>query len=108
MDSISEQEKQDVRELLALIYGEQALKWNINLKVLQLFGELLQSSERCSRYMDKVPRPYYFGRPIKWVSKQVRQAVIRHLKNDGKHYLICLRAAGLSRKTDFVMAERGL
>lgn len=108
MDSISEQEKQDIRELLATIFGDDALTWNINLRVLQLFGELLQSSGRCSRYMDKVPRPYYFGSSIKWASKQVRTAVIRHLRNGGRHYLICLRAAGLSRKTDFVLASRGL
>lgn len=92
---------------MSVIYGDQAFKWDINLKFLELFGELLQSSDVCSRYMDRVPRPFYFGNAIKWISKQARQAVIRHLNNGGKHYLICLRAVGLSRKTDFIMASRG-
>jgi len=108
VDTITEKEKSEFREFLSVIYGEQAKSWNINLKVLELFGQLIQSSDSCSRYMDMVPRPFVVGSIIKWASKQARDAVIRHLKNGGKHYLICLRAAGLSRKTDFIMASRGL
>ncbi len=108
MDLITEQEKDEFREFLSVIYGEQAKSWNINLKVLVLFGELIQSSDVCSHYMDMVPRLFVVGSIIKWASKQARNAIIRHLKNGGKHYLICLRTVGLSRKTDFVMASRGL
>lgn len=108
MDPITEQEKNEFREFLSVIYGNQAKSWNINLKVLELFGQLIQSSELCSRYMDMVPRPFVVGNVIKWASKQVRDAIIRHLKNGDKHYLICLRAAGLSRKTEFIMASQGL
>ncbi len=93
MEPITEQEKNDFREFLSTIYGPQTKNWNINLKVLELFGELLQSSESCSRYMDMVPRSFVAGSVIKWASKQARDAIIRHLKNGGKHYLICLRAA---------------
>lgn len=107
MDAITEQEKKDIRAFLVTIYGEQARKWDINFRVLELFGELLQSSDTCSKYMDSVPRPYYFGNTIKWASKQVRQAIVRHLKKGGKQYLVCLRAAGLSKKSDFVIAASG-
>lgn len=108
MEPLTEQEKNEFREFLSIIYGNQARSWNINLKVLKLFGELIQSSESCSRYMDMVPRPFIVGNVIKWASKQARDAVIRHLKNGGKHYLVCLRAAGLGLKTDFLMASQGL
>ncbi|MCU7858977.1 MAG: hypothetical protein KZQ86_03915, partial [Candidatus Thiodiazotropha sp. (ex Lucinoma kastoroae)] len=64
--------------------------------------------DSCSRYMDLVPRPFYFGNAIKRMSKQARNAIIRHLKNGGEHYLLCLRVTGLSMKTDFIMASRGL
>lgn len=105
MDTISEQEKNDFREFLSVIYGKQAKKWNINLKVLELFGRLLQSSESCSRYMDWVPRPFIAGNVIRWASRQARNAIIRHIKNGGRHYLLCLRARGLIFKHDFIMAS---
>lgn len=108
MEPITEQEKQDFSEFLSTIYGPQANSWNINLKVLELFGELLQSSESCSRYMDMVPRPFVAGNVIKWASKQARGAIIRHLKNGGKHYLVCLRAAGARMKPQFYLASQGL
>lgn len=108
MDSLTDQEKEEFRNFLETIFGSQAQKWNINLKVLEIFGELIESSEFCSRYMDMVPRPFIGGNPIRWTSRQARNAVIRHLKNGGEHYLICLRAAGLSRKVDIHMASMGL
>ncbi len=108
MESITEQEKNNFREFLSTIYGPQANNWNINPKVLKLFGELLQSSESCSRYMDMAPRPFVAGNVIKWTSKQARDAIIRHLKNGGKHYLICLRAAGARMKPQFYLASQGL
>jgi len=108
MEPITEQEKNEFREFLSVIYSDQTKSWNINLKVLELFGQLIQSSQSCSRYMDMAPRPFIVGNVIKWTSKQARNAIIRHLKNGGKHYLICLRAAGLSLKTDFIMASQGI
>lgn len=108
MDAITEQEKKDIQGFLATIYGNQALKWNVNIRVLELFGELLKASDSCSRYMDMIPRSYYAGNAIKWVSKQARQAVIRHLKNSGEHYLLCLRGVGVKHKSAIYMASLGL
>jgi len=107
MDLITEPEKEEFQNFISAIYGPQAMSWEINLKVSEIFGELIQSSDTCSRYMDTVPRPFIAGSAIKWGSKQARNAVIRHLKNGGKHYLICLRATGLSRRTDIEMASKG-
>ena len=88
MELLTEQEIEDFREFLSTIYGPQANRWNIDLNVLELFGDLVQSSESCSRYMDMVPRPFVAGNVIKWTSRQARGAIIRHLKNGGKHYLL--------------------
>jgi len=107
MDTLTDLEKKDIQGFLAIVYGDQALKWDINLNVLNLFGELLNSTESCSRYMDLVPRPFFVGNVIKWASKQARQAVIRHLKNAEKHYLICARGAGIRYKTAIYMASLG-
>lgn len=107
MDPVTKQEKNEFREFLSVIYGNQAKSWNVNLKVLELFGQLIQSSESCSRYMDMVPRPFVVGNIIKWASKQARGAIIRHLKNGGKHCLICLRVAGLRLKPKFILASQG-
>ncbi len=108
MEVLTEQEKIDFKGFLATIYGPQVNNWNVNIKVLELFGELLQSSESCSRYMDIVPRPFVVGNVIQWGSKQVRNLIIRHLKNGGEHYLICLRAAGARMKPRFILASQGL
>ena len=107
MELLTEQEVKDFREFLSTIYGPQANSWNINLKVLDLFGDLMQSSESCSRYMDMVPRPFVAGNVIKWTSRQARGAIIRHLKNGGKHYLLCLRAAGARMRSQFYLASQG-
>lgn len=107
MELLTEQEIKDFREFLSTIYGPQANSWNINLKVLELFGDLVQSSESCSRYMDMVPRPFVAGSVIKWTSRQARGAIMRHLKNGGKHYLLCLRAAGARMKSQFYLASQG-
>ena len=107
MEPVTEQEQSEFREILSVIYGLQANKWNINLNVLELFRELLLSSESCSRYMDMVPRPFGAGSAINWARRQARDAIIRHFKNGGEHYLICLRAPGLKMKTRFHLAAQG-
>ncbi len=76
MDFITEQEKSEFKKLLSTIYGAQVNSWNINMKVLKLFGELMQSSESCSRYIDFVPRPFVAGSVIKWANKQARGAEV--------------------------------
>ena len=44
MEQLTQQEKKDFQEILSTLFGDQALKWDINLKVLELFGELLENS----------------------------------------------------------------
>lgn len=107
MEAITDQEKADFRDILSIIFGPQAEKWQINLAVLELLGELMQSSDSCSRYMDMVPRPFAGGNVSRWASKQFREAIVRQLKNGGTHYLLCLRAIGLKMKSRFHLASQG-
>lgn len=107
MDSIDPAEERRFQELMEPIFGKQVFDWKINIRVLELFEKLIKSSAECSRQLDLVPRPFYFGSSIRWANKQARAAVRRALGNVGKHYLLCLRAAGLKMKTEFLIASRG-
>lgn len=41
--------------------------------------------------------------------KQVRQTLIRYLKTpEGQHYIVCMKTAALSMRSDFEMASLGL
>jgi len=108
MEKIDQPEQREFQDLMEPIFGSQVYGWTINIKVLELFEQLVATSSSCSKYMDMVPRPYYFGDSIKWISKQARNAVIRNMKLGGNHYLLCLRVAGLKMKHQFEMASRGL
>ncbi len=108
MEELTAEEKKEFQEILSHIYGDQAYTWNINIKVLELLEELLRKNEACSRYMDMIPRPFYIGNVLRWASKQARQAVVRHLKNGGKHYLLCTRGAAIGMRSKFQLASMGL
>jgi len=108
MEPISAEEKKQFQDFLSFLYGDQAYQWNINLPVLKLLEELLRKNDYCSQYMDKVPRPFYFGRAIRWISKQARQAVIKHLQVRNKSYYLCLKGAALSMKMKFQLASMGI
>ena len=59
--------------------------------------------------MDYVPRPLPPGRePIKWLTKQAREAFLRGLKEGKEQYVVCLKAAAYSMKFKFVEASMGL
>ncbi|VAW89895.1 hypothetical protein MNBD_GAMMA18-2307 [hydrothermal vent metagenome] len=86
MEPLTTEEKKEFQEILSYFYGDQAYNWNINMNVLKLLEELLRKNDSCSKYMDMVPRPFYFGNALKWASKQARNAILRHLKNKDKSY----------------------
>lgn len=107
MEPITEDEKKQFRELLVKIYGNQATRWAINKRVLELLGELIESSDYCSRYMDQVPRPHVLSGVKGWASRQFRNAFLRKVANADKHYFVCLRTVGLKMKSNFVLAGAG-
>lgn len=56
--------------------------------------------------MDLVPRPSGGGSAVKWGQKQVREFIIKRMKdNGGKHYVVCMKASAAAMKNDFYMAE---
>ncbi|MCF6211591.1 MAG: hypothetical protein L3J88_08755 [Gammaproteobacteria bacterium] len=108
MEPLTTEEKKEFQEILSYFYGDQAYNWNINMNVLELLEELLRKNDSCSKYMDMVPRPFYFGNTLKWGSKQARNAILRHLKNRDKSYYVCLKAAAIGMRTKFQTASMGL
>lgn len=108
MEPLTPDEKKEFQEILSYFYGDQAYNWNINMNVLKLLEELLRKSDSCSKYMDMVPRPFYFGNALKWASKQARKAILRHLKNKDKSYYLCLKGAAIGMRSKFQAASMGL
>ena len=91
MDHITEEEAQDMREILANFYGPQVQGWAITFETYETLGTLVTESQQCTQAMHMVPRPYDFSSPLKWARKQVRQAFTRYFRTpEGKHYLVCL------------------
>jgi len=108
MDQLTAEEKKEFQEILSYFYGDQVYSWDINVKVLQLLEELLKKNESCNKYMDTVPRPFYFGNALKWASKQARKAILRHLKGRSESYYLCLKGAAIGMRTRFQVAAMGL
>ncbi|KEQ18701.1 hypothetical protein [Endozoicomonas numazuensis] len=108
METLTNEEKKEFQDILSVFYGNQAYSWNINLKVLKLLEQLLRKNEDCNKYMDKVPRPFYFGNALNWASKQARNAVIRHIKGRNKSYYICLKGSAIGMRTKFQLASMGI
>lgn len=102
---LSDQEKKDIRGILSHFYGDQTQTWHITIKTFETLGELIKKTRACDSMMDLVPRPFRGGSIIRWGQKRVRQFVLKKLKgNEGKHYIVCMRAAAVSMKTDFYMS----
>jgi len=106
---ISEQEKEDLREILSQIYGNNAKQWIITIKSFEVFGELIKNTRECDRVMNYIPRPFSGGNVINWASKQVRQSILRVFSaKEGKHYIICMKTASLRMRSKFEMAQYGM
>ena len=106
MSEISDEEKDDLREILRNFYGDQVAAWNINQKSFELFGELIRKTKQCDQAMKLVPLPYGGGNPVNWSIKQARKIITRpFLKPSNKHYIICMKFSAISMKTQFILAQ---
>ena len=106
MEQLTEQEKNDMRDILEKFYGSQVRSWKITIKVFEVLGELIKETSQCSKLIDMVPRPFGGGSVVNWGKKQVRDFVLRKLKsNEGKYYIICMKVGALRFKTKFEMAR---
>jgi len=102
---ITEQEKDDLREILSNFYGPQTKNWRISIKTFKVLEALIRETKVCDRMMNLVPRPFGGGSVVKWGQKQARTFILRNLKsNEGKHYIICMRVKAASMRTQFYMS----
>lgn len=109
MESITQEEVQEMRKVLSQFYGPIANEWTINFGVYEVLGRLITESKRCTQAMHLVPRPWNLSNPIKWAHRQVRQAIVRYLRtSEGQYYVICMKAAARNYRTEFERARLGL
>ncbi len=109
LQKMSEEEKNDLREILRNFYGNQVDSWEITLRSFELFGELIGKTKQCDVSMNFVPRPYVAGSPIKWAVTQIKKSVTRHfLKPENKHYVICMKVSAYAMRTKFLLSQHGL
>lgn len=74
-----------------------------------ILGQLTTSSEQCTRAGHLVLRPWELSSPIKQAQRKGAASLVRYLTApEGRHYVICMRAAALNFRTEFEMASRGL
>lgn len=105
MEPITNDEKDQLRGILAKFYGAQTQSWGISIKTFEVLERLISEARACDNLMDLVPRPFGAGSVVSWGKKQVREAVMRKLKsNEGKHYIVCMKATAASMRTDFYMS----
>lgn len=106
MDLTIEERKQ-LKEFLANLYGPQVQTWRMSNGVFDLTYKMLKKSGKCSDLMDLVPRPMPYGQSaVKWLAKEVRKAILRQLKERKEHYTACVKAVSLSMKTQYYMEAR--
>ncbi len=106
---LTKQEKEDMKEVLAKLYGSQVQNWKITIKTFEVLERLIKKTKSCDDVMDLVPRPFGGGAVVRWGLKQVRDVILRKLKgNDGKHYIVCMRGTALSMKVEFIQAGYGI
>lgn len=109
MDPISKEEATEVRQVLRQFYGPMVDQWQINVQVYEVLGQLVTQSEQCTKAMHLVPRPWDLSNPVKWAKKQVRNAIIRYLRSpEGRHYVICMKAAARAFRSRFELASLGI
>lgn len=104
-DYLDNSEIQDIKDILENFYGNQVQGWPIKLATLDVLGKLIEKTKVCDNMMNLVPRPYGGGPAVNWGKRQVRQTVIRRLKDsNGKHYIACMKASAASMRTEFYMS----
>ncbi len=102
---ITEQEKDDMRDILSKFYGSQTKNWRVSINTFKTLETPINETKACDRMMDLVPRLFGGGSVVKWGQKQARQFVLRKLKsNEGKHYIICMKVKAASMRTEFYMS----
>jgi len=102
-------ERQDLKDFLRSLFGEQASVWHMNEGLFNLTYKLVAESGLCSGVMDFVPRPMPPGASaMKYLAKQARGIFLRTISQNKKQYIVCVRAAAWKMVREFQLAARGM
>ncbi|MGL1137127.1 hypothetical protein ACSIJM_16555 [Vibrio parahaemolyticus] len=89
--SLTIEEKINLKTFWISLYGPQANQWPVNADMFDLTYKLLEESKKCSDLIDMVPRPMAVGQsPMSWLSSEVRGRMLRTLRNNKEHYVLCV------------------
>jgi len=106
MDHLDRDDRDEMQRVLEPLYGAQVRSWNINVAVYEAFGRLVLDAKQCRPAMDLVPAPYHALTPQKWAQRSVRRALTGYFgSEEGRSYLLAMRARAAHRKSDFDAAR---
>lgn len=111
MHEITDEETTEMREILRKFFPQSHVvdRLQITPQTYSVLASMLNESEKCTRLMHLIPRPGIPANPIRFASKQTRDALRRFLLSDeGLHYLVCLRAVAGNYRIELEMASNGL
>lgn len=106
---MSPYEQEDIRHILSRVYSPAiAGRWEINDRVAETLLEMSSELSNCSKLMGLVPRPMPpGGRPLRYISKEARKALIRQLKED-ETYISCVKVGAAAYRSQFEAASMGM
>lgn len=86
--ALSESEEKDLRIILESIFGFQdASRWNMNEKVLEVVAQMFQSASSCSEAINYLPRPGIIEK--NYLKRQLRDIARRAVNGKRDIYSIC-------------------
>ncbi|MBK2259193.1 hypothetical protein [Francisella philomiragia] len=105
--TLTNNEKNELRKLLVIIFGSQAKNWNINNKVAELITKAFNESVKCSKGIDASPRPFGFIPSGISVASQAVSIANRIINNKGQ-YKMCIDYVAYTYKSELYIAANGI
>ncbi len=102
---VTESEQRDARIILVAFFGQEAAKWPINHRVIDVLGEMLSRNRKCAEVMDLLPRPGFIDKG--YLRRQL-QGIARRILSGDKSYRICEIALSSGWKSKIRLASMGL
>ena len=100
----------EVKDMIQFFYRFAGISpsWNgnVNEKVAEIFGIMLEQTARCSDAINWIPTPPTGPASIKWLATSLGKAVYNHLQN--KLSITCARGVIYKWNTQMEMASMGL
>ncbi|KFJ42403.1 hypothetical protein IBE48_08225 [Francisella philomiragia] len=105
--TLTNNEKDEIRKLLIMIFGDQAKKWEINNQVAELITKAFNESVKCSKRIDASPRPFGFIPSGVSVASQA-VSIANRIINNKEQYKMCIDYVALNYKRVVYMAANGI